>query len=656
MKKFLLSMIAIFAMTICGFAQMEVCSDACAPHANEADYSTGVIPIYPQSQDFPVLTVGVPVDQCVSIKVPTQINGSSINALLGTVTITVNSVTLNELVNLPAGLTACASANPMAADGTYTLRITGTPTEAGTYELKMKANIDGESSSAFVSMSLVNTYLNGSGVSTNIIISVVEAGAEATPVARITSDPATSTGGITDWTQAIRIAQGETVSYTSSSSNTDHVAWTFDGGSPATSTANTATVTYANTGTFTTTLVAYSESGELRDTATVSVVVSEAPVVFNVDFAADNTTVLVGQTVNFTNNVTATQNGQPYTGEIFYSWSFDADGGTAGMLATSSEANPSYSYTTAGVYSVKLAVATSQYGVYMTADTLVKHAYITVQEDDLAVIADFTTTPEATSSILTGASVNIMVGESIVYTSACNENTTSIEWTFQGGDPATSTDDQVTVTYAAAGSYTTTLVAYGEGDRQSTKTLTVNVSEPTVEASFTTDPAYTDLYIYQMLSVETGTTVTYTSTCNSYTDHIAWTFEGGDPTTSTEDVVAVTYTTAGSFTTTLIAYNTDESQTDTVTLSVTVTESGVAVDENAISEISVYPNPTSSIINIAAEGMQNITIIDMAGRVVMSKDVNSNFETIDAEGFAKANYMVRITTADGVVVKNIVVE
>ena len=80
------------------------------------------------------------------------------------------------------------------------------------------------------------------------------------------------------------------------------------------------------------------------------------------------------------------------------------------------------------------------------------------------------------------------------------------------------------------------------------------------------------------------------------------------------------------------------------------------VDESAISEISVYPNPTSSVINIAAECMQNITIMDMTGRVVMSKDVNSNFETISAEGFAKANYMVRIATADGVVVKNIVVE
>ena len=159
----------------------------------------------------------------------------------------------------------------------------------------------------------------------------------------------------------------------------------------------------------------------------------------------------------------------------------------------------------------------------------------------------------------------------------------------------------------------------------------------------------------QMLTIETGTTVTYTSTCNNNTDHIAWTFEGGNPGTSTENTVAVTYATAGSYTTTLVAYNLDETRTDTVTLSVTVTDP-VAVEENAISEISVYPNPTSSIINIAAEGMQNITIIDMTGRVVMSKDVNSNFETISAEGFAKANYMVRITTADGVVVKNIIVE
>ena len=563
MKKLLLSAIAVLAMTICSFAQMQVCSwfNTCSPHENEADYSTGIIPVYPVDIVF---TVGVPVDECISLKIPSEISGSDISSMMSSMTISVNSLTINELVNLPDGLTACASANPMEANGTYTLHITGTPTIANEYPLNIRGEIDGESNSAFVSMSLLNNYFNGTnGLSTGIIITVVEAGALA---ANFTTTPE-ATGLLT---QAINIYEGETVTYTNTSIDAHHIAWTFEGGAPATSTENNVTVTYATAGTYTSTLIAYNESSELTDTATASVVVSASPVVFNVDFQADNTTVLVGQTVNFTNNVTATQNGQPYTGEIFYSWSFDADGGTAGMLATSTDANPAYSYTAAGVYSVKLAVATSQYGVYMTADTLVKHAYITVVEDPNAVTADFTTNPEATTSLLTGTSVNIMVGESIVYTSACNENTTSIAWTFQGGAPATSTDNQVTVTYATAGTYTTTLTAYGANNEVNTKTLTVIVSESTVEASFYTDPAYTDLYIYQMLTIEAGTTVTYTSTSTN-AHHIAWAFEGGAPSTSTENVVTVTYNTIGSYTTTLIAYNEDESSSDEFSLSVTVT-------------------------------------------------------------------------------------
>ena len=454
MKKFLLSAIAVFAMSLCSFAQMPVCEDACTPHANEADYSTGVIPTYPT--EFPVLHVGEAVDQCVSIKVPSQINGSAINEALSSVTITVNSVTLNELVDLPTGLTACASANPMNADGTYTLRITGTPTQAGTYELKMKAEIDGESSSMFLSMTLVNYYLNGMGVSTNITITV-DGESIPSPVADFTTNPEASSVG--DYLAYISINQYESVTFTNASTNAHHIAWEFEGGTPATSTENTVTVAYNETPSglyFTATLTAYNEEGTVSDS---------------------------------------------------------------------------------------------------------KSVYVRVASVD----------PDA------------------------------------------------------------------------------------VEASFTTDPEYTDLYLMQMLAIETGTTVTYTSTCNANTDHIAWTFEGGNPGTSTANTVNVTYATQGSYTTTLVAYNANETRTDTVTLSVTVTDP-VAVEENAISEIGVYPNPTSSIINIAAEGMQNITIIDMTGRVVMSKDVNSNFETISAEGFAKANYMVRIATADGIVVKNIVVE
>ena len=553
MKKFLLSAIAVFAMSLCSFAQIPVCQDACAPHANDADYSTGVIPTYPTA--FEPLTVGVPVDQCISIKIPSQISGSAINSALSFITLSITSITANELVNLPDGLEVCASANPMAANGTYTLRITGTPTTAGTYNLNMRAELEGGTG-----VGLANAYTNGTnGVSTNITIQVVEAGDMA---ANFSTNP--SATGM--YNPAVHISEGETVTFTDLSTGADHIAWSFEGGSPATSTAANVTVTYATAGTYTATLTAYNADESQSDTKSVSIEVAEAsaaPVVFTVDFTADHTTIVTGQTVNFTNLTTATQNGQPYTGEIFYSWSFDADGGVAGMLATSSEANPSYSYTTAGTYSVKLAVSTSQYGVYTTADTLVKHAYITVEDDPNAVVANFTTDPETSMDII------------------------SLDFTYA-------------------------------------------------------------------VRIERGQSVRYTNTSTN-ADHIAWTFEGGSPATSNADTETVTYETEGTFTTKLIAYNTDETITDTLTVSVVVTNT-TSVEENAISEISVYPNPTSSIVNIAAEGMQNITIIDMTGRVVMSKDVNSNFETISAEGFAKANYMVRIATADGVVVKNIVVE
>ena len=468
MKKFLLSVIAIFAMTICGFAQMSmpVCSEACAPHENASDYSTGVIPTYPT--EFPVLHVGEPVDECVSIKIPSTINGGDIpsvgsipgvGAFASMLTVTVEYITVNELLNLPNGLTACASANPMYANETYSLHITGTPTTSGQFSLNMRAEITGETSIPMVSIDAVNSYVVNSenGVSTNITIYVE--GGEPAPVANFNTDPAATNVGIGE---VISINQGESVTFTNTSTNAHHIAWEFEGGSPATSTENTVTVTYSETPEsyyFTATLTAYNENESLSNTKTVNIVV------------------------------------------------------------------------------------------------------------------------------------------------------------IPGEDPNA------------------------------------------VSASFTTDPAYTGNYGIYFLNITAGTTVTYTNTSTN-ADQIAWTFEGGSPATSAENTVAVTYATAGSYTTTLVAYGENETS-NTATITVTVTEAtdpGDAVEENAISEISVYPNPTSSVINIAAEGMQNITIMDMTGRVVMSKDVNSDFETINAEGFAKANYMVRIATADGVVVKNIVVE
>ena len=634
MKKFLLSAIAIFAMSLCSFAQISVCDNPCPPATD--GFSTGVVPYSPTT--FPTMYVGQYVEQCITIQCPESALGA-----------TVDSIWFKNFIGVPNGLDFCISDTMIDALQYCTVNFSGTPTVAGDFALKMRAHIYG---SGFL-LSAANLAVDTeNGYSTGITLTVHEAG---TIVANFSTNPATSTDMTSlDFTQAVRINEGGTVEYTNQSSGAHHIAWTFEGGAPATSTENNVTVTYATAGTYTSTLIAYNEDETVSDTASVTVKVSVDPsTVLTASFTTDpaatgfltqSVTIEQGQTVAYTNTSSNAHH---------IAWSFPG-----GDPATSTNDEVTVTYNTVGSF-------TTQLIAYNEGETDSDTATLTITVNasaENAVTADFTTNPEATDLGGYASYISINQYETITFTNASSENTHHIAWTFEGGSPATSTENTVEVTYNETPSglyFTATLTAYNEDETISnSKSVYIRVASvdpDAVEASFTTDPAYTDMYIMQMLTIETGTTVTYTSTCNNNTDHIAWTFEGGNPGTSTENNVAVTYATAGSYTTTLVAYNSDETRTDTVTLSVTVTDP-VAVEENAISEISVYPNPTSSIINIAAEGMQNITIIDMTGRVVMSKDVNSNFETISAEGFAKANYMVRITTADGVVVKNIIVE
>ena len=86
-------------------------------------------------------------------------------------------------------------------------------------------------------------------------------------------------------------------------------------------------------------------------------------------------------------------------------------------------------------------------------------------------------------------------------------------------------------------------------------------------ADFTTNPVATG----GTLNILLGQRVEYTSTSlNAH--HILWTFEGADTVESSQNYVpAVGYSEEGVFLTTLVAYNEDETITDTATLTVVVT-------------------------------------------------------------------------------------
>jgi len=527
-----------------------VCDDPC-PAVTNQPMSQTTIPYYaPEELTY---NVNEAVDVCITIQCPANTNVEYMGMQAAA---TITSLTITGFTNLPEGLSYCVSRTEMdpTTNNFATIHLTGTPTTADEYNLNISCNVTGTAN-----VMGNNVPLNNQAVTfpTGIVVTIEEETSEFIE-AHFTANPEIHDNyGDMGF---VSIYQGESITFTNASTNAHHIVWTFTGGDIETSTENVVTVTYAEVGSFSTTLTAYNADESESSTKTVTIGVTPQP-----------------------------QN---------------------------------------------------------------------------EVVADFTTDPEATQ-LLGGSAVYITAGETITYTNT-SENATSITWTFEGGTPATSTENTVTVTYATAGNYTTTLTAYGANNEENTKTVGVNVSAtptPVFNVDFTAD----------VTAIQTGETVHFTNNTTAtlndepYTSTIyyRWIFGAINGATSTDVNPSYTYESAGLYSVTLAASDEEINTLDifggwfpiqTKEDYILVTDPEVSIDETASREINVYPNPTSSVINIAAEGMQNITIIDMTGRVVMSKDVNSNFETISAEGFAKANYMVRIATADGVVVKNIVVE
>lgn len=70
---------------------------------------------------------------------------------------------------------------------------------------------------------------------------------------------------------------------------------------------------------------------------------------------------------------------------------------------------------------------------------------------------------------------------------------------------------------------------------------------------------------------------------------------------------------------------------------------GISEVENA--NVSLYPNPVTNILNIDAQGIQEVNVMDINGRTVMSMQ---NTNTIDMTNLASGVYFVRVITTDGV--------
>ncbi len=752
-----------------------ICTSDPCPIETDNDFTETSIPYYTsQPMSYQVNT---PIDLCLTIKCPettlveVNIYGNySVNANAN-----ITSIDINGLSNLPAGLSCCLSGTYMESGEYQSLHIYGTPTEVGEFNINISGAINGNVTTP-VNMELNNRLLTfASGI-----------------VLNITQDP---TALYADFVaSATRITEGETITFTNLSQNAGAYLWTFNGGNPITSSDENPSVTYAEAGTYTVTLRAAASTVELLTNAVTEtkenyiIVTAPSGSDIDVDFESDQTTVQVGTTVHFTSHCSSNATA--------FSWTFDG-----GDPATSTNANPSVTYNTPGVYDVSLRAGSSNIMIYVNGVTETKRGYITVTEGPVEppqpdeVVADFvvpaslpagqpvtmqnrsqnatsyfwsfegatpaTSTEEnptitysragnfaitlfvtnGTNSDTKTVNVNVMdvasadftadnttisAGESVTFTNL-SVNASTYYWTFTGGNPSTSTDVNPTVTYETPGTYSVTLFAAGENSSDSeTKTAYINVLPVTsadFEASATeifvgdsvaftnlsenatsffwtfegaipensteenpvvkyNEPGYYDVtlfatnghgydvatktaYIYvravatadftvDTTTVLVGETVVFINLSHNATSYY-WSFPGGEPLVSQEENPEVTYPNAGVYSVTLFATNGVSSDMEVKESYITVVDES-NVFELSANDVAIYPNPASSVMNVRAEGLQQISIYDITGRIVFEKDVNSDNETIDISKFQRATYAIRITTDTGTFVRTLVVE
>ena len=80
--------------------------------------------------------------------------------------------------------------------------------------------------------------------------------------------------------------------------------------------------------------------------------------------------------------------------------------------------------------------------------------------------------------------------------------------------------------------------------------------------------------------------------------------------------------------------------------------------ENIVeSNLSIYPNPATNLINISAnESIDRIDIYDIKGSLIFTKSYQKKNTSIDVSNFAKGVYSVKIVSMKNSIVQQLIIE
>jgi hypothetical protein len=93
----------------------------------------------------------------------------------------------------------------------------------------------------------------------------------------------------------------------------------------------------------------------------------------------------------------------------------------------------------------------------------------------------------------------------------------------------------------------------------------------------------------------------------------------------------------------------------TLTLTFHKGAEGNAVPEVTTStNIKVYPNPTTTIVNVEADGLSHVEVYDNEGRTLQNRDAENDHITLDLSSYASGVYYIRIHTNEKVTIQKVI--
>lgn len=368
------------------------------------------------------------------------------------------------------------------------------------------------------------------------------------------------------------------VDFTNNSTG-QYQSWAWDFGDGNTSTTENPAHTYGAAGSYNVCLIVTNACS--ADTVCQTIMICD-------DAVAAYAAAANGLTADFTDQSTGTVD----------SWFWDLGDGTTSTLQ-----NVSHTYAAAGVYTVCL-IAENNCGYN---DTICQT--ITVCD---TVISNYSVTAN---------------GLTLDFTESSSGGNT---WFWNFGDGNTSTSQNPSHTYAAAGSYTVCLITTNTCGDADTICNLFDVCELPVAA---------------FNSSTNALTVTFTDQSNSST---TWAWDFGDGNTSTQQNPTHVYSGEGTYEVCLIVSNVC-GYLDTICEQVIIQTNSIAEAEQLT--LSVYPNPAEDLLHIVFDSeLQDVTmeITDIAGKIIWAaKDISGTSTQVDASKLSAGSYRIRVVHESG---------